>query len=233
MILGVGGWWFAVSTGETNRPVGKFGQPIWTRTRIWGVSAVCAKLPPVSPRDLNGNDEGPIAEGLAEDDPAVVDLLWAEYGDRVLATALSTLRDRAEAEDVRQQVFTEVWESRSKYDPDRGSVRAWVMTIARSRAIDQLRARRPVVDAEELEGLVAPADPQTTPEAAIDRLDVGRMLKRIPSEEAVLLRMRFHDGLSQREIAERTGIPLGTVKMRMVQALGRMRGMLDEEMGQR
>jgi RNA polymerase sigma-70 factor (ECF subfamily) len=197
-----------------------------------GVSTACAKLPYVPSRDVNLRNEGPIAAGLAEGDPDVVDLLWAEYGDRVLATALSALRDRAEAEDVRQQVFTEVWERRGKYDPARGSVRSWVMTIARSRTIDQLRARRPTLAAEELERIVAPADPETTPEAAIDRLDVADMLRRIPGEEAGLLRMRFHEGLSQREIAERTGIPLGTVKMRMVQALERMRGLLDAERGQ-
>lgn len=175
----------------------------------------------------------PIARALASDDPAAIEAIWREYADGVLAVALRGVGERAAAEDVRQQVFAELWERRASYDPDRGTVRAWVMTIARSRTIDHLRRRVPTADTEAVERARAPAAGGAfeSPEAAVERIGVAELLRRIPARESGLLRMRFYDGLSQREIAERTGMPLGTVKMRMVQALERMRGLLEEGSG--
>jgi RNA polymerase sigma-70 factor (ECF subfamily) len=182
-----------------------------------------------SPRpERNGEDA--LAARLQSDDPGAMDALWGEYGDTVYAVAMRSLRDPAAAEDVRQQVFAELWERRSSYDPERGPVRAWVLTIARSRTIDHLRRRRPVPsEPEAFDRLEAPARAEDTPEAVVDRVGVAEVLRRIPAEEAGLLRMRFYDGLSQTEIAARTDIPLGTVKMRMVQALDRLRGLLEAE----
>ena len=105
------------------------------------------------------------------------------------------------------------------------------MTIARSRAIDQLRRRIP----EPVGGSGEPAF-ERDPDAAVDEVDrlieryrVAGLLAGLPREERALLRMRFYDDLSQTQIAERTGIPLGTVKMRMTRALGRLRERLEEE----
>ncbi len=171
-----------------------------------------------------------LAARLGADDPTAVDELWREYGDTVYAVAMKRLRDPSAAEDVRQQVFAELWERRGSYDPARGPVRAWVLTIARSRTIDQLRRRRPVSEEPDaLDRVAAPARADESPELVVDRVGVADLLRRIPAEEAGLLRMRFYDELSQSEIAGRTGIPLGTVKMRMVQALERLRTMMEAE----
>ena len=193
----------------------------------WRWDARSGRVPGVSDGP-NGDD--PIAQRLLSGDPAALDALWGEHGDTVYAIALRGLRDPAAAEDVRQQVFAEVWERRASYDPARGPVRAWVLMIARSRTIDQLRRRQPVPEEPEtFERIVAPTRAEDSPEAVVDRLGVAELLRQIPAEEAGLLRMRFYDGFSQSEIAARTGIPLGTVKMRMVQALNRMREMLEAE----
>jgi RNA polymerase sigma-70 factor (ECF subfamily) len=136
------------------------------------------------------------------------------------------LGDREAAADVQQQVFTEVWKRADRYDPRRAGLLTWVLTIARSRALDHLRKRVP-----------EPRDPQvpdmrTVPSEAddvVDRWRVAHLLGRLPEEERAVLRMRFYDDLSQSQIAAATGIPLGTVKGRMVSGLGRLREMIEGE----
>ena len=104
------------------------------------------------------------------------------------------------------------------------------MTIARSRAIDELRRRVPEpCDPAGTAAELQDTDPERSPDALLERWRVAHLLSRLRPDEAELLRMRFYAGLSQSEIAERTGVPLGTVKMRMVAALQRLRGMLDDE----
>jgi RNA polymerase sigma-70 factor (ECF subfamily) len=166
------------------------------------------------------------ADGLRAGDPRALEAVHAQCGTSVFGYLRHALRDRAAAEDVFQQVFTEIWRRGAQYDPARGSLSTWALTIARSRAIDELRRRRP-----------EPLDPATMPEAAepapqdavLDRWRMVHLLSRLPAEERELLRMRFYGELTQSEIAARTGLPLGTVKSRMVRGLERLRGLLDEE----
>ena len=136
------------------------------------------------------------------------------------------LGDRAAAEDVQQQVFTEVWQRAGAYDPRRAGLLTWVLTIARSRAIDHLRRRVP-----------EPRDPQLPDsrtvdagaDALLERWRIAQLLGRLPEDERALLRMRFYDELSQSEITAATGIPIGTVKARMVRGLTRLREMIEAE----
>ena len=166
------------------------------------------------------------ADGLRAGDPRALEAIHDQCGASVFGYLRHVLRDRAAAEDVYQQVFTEIWRRGSQYDPARGSLATWALTIARSRAVDELRRRRP-----------EPLDPSTMPEtaepapqdAALDRWRMTQLLSRLPSEERDLLRMRFYHELSQREIAERTGLALGTIKGRMVRGLERLRMIVDAE----
>jgi RNA polymerase sigma-70 factor, ECF subfamily len=156
--------------------------------------------------------------------------VYEEYGPTVLGYLINVLGDRGAAEDVHQQVFLEVWQRAPGYDPARASVLTWIMTIARSRAIDELRRRVPEPrDPGGSIALAPDADPERSPDALVERWRIAHLLSRLRAEEAALLRMRFYDGLSQTEISERTGIPLGTVKMRMVAALGRLRRLIEQE----
>ena len=174
------------------------------------------------------------ARALQRRDSHALGEVHAEYGPTVLGYLVNLLGDRGAAEDVHQQVFLEVWQRAPSYDPGRGSILTWIMTITRSRAVDELRRRVP----EPRDPMASPAlalaedsDPERSPDALLERWRVAHLLSRLRAEEADLLRMRFFDGLSQSEIAERTGIPIGTVKMRMVTALERLRDLVEEEGG--
>jgi RNA polymerase sigma-70 factor, ECF subfamily len=178
-----------------------------------------------------------LARGLRKQDPHALEGLQHAYGGVLLGYLTSVVGDRATAEDVFQVTLLEVWQRGPDYDPGRASLLSWTMMIARSRALDHLRQHLP-----------EPQDPATAAtmvdrdacasgcladdaDRLLDQWQVAHLLAHLPPEEAELLRLRFHRGLTQREIATRTGIPLGTVKMRMVQALGRLRDLLDAEGG--
>jgi RNA polymerase sigma-70 factor, ECF subfamily len=155
--------------------------------------------------------------------------VYEEYGPTVLGYLINVLGDRGAAEDVHQQVFLEVWQRARGYDPERASVLTWIMTIARSRAIDELRRRVPEPRDPGRAALAADPDPESSPEALVERWRIAHLLSRLRPDQAGLLRMRFYEGLTQSEIAGRTGIPLGTVKMRMVEALRRLRELIEQE----
>jgi RNA polymerase sigma-70 factor, ECF subfamily len=190
----------------------------------------------VPPRTMPASrDDRRLADALRAGDARALETFHARYGGTVFGYLLNTLRERAAAEDVFQTVMTEVWRRAPRYDPERGSLATWALTIARSRAIDELRRRRPEpfdpADLPEPTGgigggaasAVAPQD------EALDRWRMAHLLAQLPSEERRLLELRFYAELSQSEIASRTGMPLGTIKSRMVRGLERLRGLMDEE----
>jgi RNA polymerase sigma-70 factor (ECF subfamily) len=173
-------------------------------------------------------EEQRLARRLARREEAALADAYAHYGRATFGFLLKALRDRATAEDVQQQVFLEVWQRAPQFDPARGSLFAWVMMIARSRAIDQLRRRIPVPqDPTDSAALETPVEPRV--DELVEHWHMTALLRRLPHEEAALLRRRFYDGLSQSEIASETGVPLGTVKMRMVNGLRRLRAMMELE----
>ncbi len=169
-----------------------------------------------------------LAELLGAGDQAAIGLVEERFG-RVLGGFLrEALPDRAIAEDVMQQVLVEIWRRGPDYDPGRASLLTWMMTIARSRAIDERRRRRPEpVDPAAIDGGEAAAAAET--DQMLERWRLAALLDRIPPEEAIALRLRFYEELAQPEIAERIGVPLGTVKTRMVRGLARLRGLIVEE----
>jgi len=182
-------------------------------------------------REDTGSDGGGVSDRrlaarLLGDDPRALEEIHARSGAAVFSYLRRVLRDAGTAEDVFQQVFAEVWRRRLEYDPSRSALTTWLFTIARSRALDEQRRRRPW-----------PVDPAALPEAVeppehdaeIDRWLVADLLGSLPALERELLQLRFYDELSQTEIAARTGLPLGTVKTRMVRALARLRERMDEE----
>ena len=186
---------------------------------------------PADPARLAWAPERGLIARLRRGDPDALSEIHRAYGPAVLGYLRGALRDRDAVEDVHQEIFLEVWRRGPAYDPARGSLGTWIMLIARSRAIDHQRRRVP-----------EPLDPQSAAGAALDHEDIvaspdllierwamAVRLAGLPHEEARVLRMRFHEGLSQSEIAERTGIPLGTVKSYMVRALGRLRDVMEAE----
>lgn len=168
-----------------------------------------------------------MARDLRERRTGALERVYDEFGQTVFAYLMSVLRHRSTAEDVQQDVFLEVWRRAAEYDPSRGSLAAWIMVIARSRAIDSMRRRVPEPRDLDHESPIVDAHAEQAGDDAVDRWLVGHMLNRLPERERALLRMRFYSDMSQSQIAAATGIPLGTVKMRMVEGLRRLRDHLE------
>jgi RNA polymerase sigma-70 factor (ECF subfamily) len=132
----------------------------------------------------------------------------------VYAVALRVLSDGSAAEDILQDVFIQLWRNPQSFNASRGSLAAWLAVIARNRSIDQLRKRRPEVEAAET---VASVDPNL--ESAAERNQaiekVRAVLAGMSAEQRAALEMAFFEGLTHVEIAGKTGQPLGTVKTRI------------------
>jgi RNA polymerase sigma-70 factor, ECF subfamily len=182
-----------------------------------------------APRRHGARRERRLIRALHHDDPRAVELVSDAYGPLLRGFLAEALEDRDAVADVLQQTLLDVWRRGHDYDPKRASLATWLLVIARSRAVDHLRRRVPEpVDSDRLAALVD-RDRADDTGTLLERWRMAAMIAALPREEAETLRLRFYEGLTQRQIAERTGMPLGTVKMRMIQALDRLRLMLDEE----
>lgn len=170
-----------------------------------------------------------IARRLARrDQQGLVDL--HELTSRAaFSVILSVVRDRGHAEDVHQQVYAEAWRRAEQFDPSRGSLLTWVLTIARSRALDHVRRRTDQPTDSDVLVALGGGDEDRGYADVLDRALVGEALAQLPAQERELLRLRFWEGLSQTEIAERTGQPLGTVKSRMLAGLRNLKLHLEME----
>ncbi|HYP47910.1 MAG TPA: sigma-70 family RNA polymerase sigma factor [Thermoleophilaceae bacterium] len=165
--------------------------------------------------------------------PATFAAAYREHAPRALAAAQRVLGERAAAEDVVQDVFLSLWREPQKFDPRRGTLRTYVAMMARSRALDRIRTRtagESAVDRLAHEVSVAPRFGQAPDEAVLDREQarsaVGA-LKTLPGEQREALVLSFGAGLSTRELAAATGVPLGTAKSRVRLALSKAREQLE------
>lgn len=174
-----------------------------------------------------------IARGLARKEPQALEGLYALTSRAAFAVILRIVHDRGHAEDVQQQVFAEAWRRAGEFDPARGTLLSWVLTIAKSRALDHRRRRtdQPVED-DTLAALGGASEDRAFDDV-IEQALVGEALATLPEQERELLRLRFWQGLSQTEIAEQTGVPLGTVKSRMTAGLRRLRETIEQLEGTR
>lgn len=157
--------------------------------------------------------------------------LYDRHARFVYSLALRVLRDAGDAEDVVQEVFCQVWRQASRFDVSRGNLAAWMMVLARTRAIDALRRRkaRPQLTAE---GNQPEERPDKSPGVDVQVMWQGRAkeirgaLDQLPLLQRVAIELAFFDGLTHAEIAEQLEVPLGTVKTRVRQGLLRLRDSL-------
>lgn len=140
--------------------------------------------------------------------------LYDRYSPVVYAVALRVLGDTGAAEDVLQDVFMQLWRNPSAFDASRGSLGAWLAVIARNRAIDALRKRKPESD---LDHVVVSVEPDLTEEADRSRVreKVRATLSTMPDAQRKALELAYYEGLTHSEIAAKTGEPLGTIKTRI------------------
>ncbi len=173
-----------------------------------------------------------LVERLAAGDHSALGDLYDRHGRSVYALACRIVTDRADAEDIVQDVFTQAWRQVSRYDPGRATVIGWLLMMTRTRAIDRVRARtaRPVVFQD---ALLDVADPLAGQEAvAISSEAANRVtaaLLELSETERKAIELAYYEGLTQTDIALRLREPLGTVKSRMRSALQKLRVALQGE----
>lgn len=155
------------------------------------------------------------------DQQAMTDL-FDRYGSMVYSVALRVLNDPGQAEDVMQEIFFQVWRNPNSFVEGRGSLGAWLAVMARNRAIDALRRRKPTDSVDDVV-LASSYDLASEVERNSMMEKVRGVLKDLPSEQQRTMELAFFEGLSHSEIAARTGDPLGTVKTRIRTALMSLR----------
>ena len=179
-------------------------------------------------------DDLALVRRMAAREEAAVAELYDRYSGLLLAIARRILGAVAEAEETLQESFLQAWLQAERYDPARSSVSTWLVLIARSRALDRLRSRsardRATVAAE---AEPRPGDASSASEAHVlhseRRVRVREVLAELPVEQRQVLELAFYEGMSQSEIATRTGAPLGTVKTRALLGMKKVRQALREE----
>jgi len=175
-------------------------------------------------------DEALIA-GIAQQEADCLEQLYDRYRLLAFSLAFRVVQDRGRAEDVVQDAFISVWRKGGSYRTGRGSVRTWLTSIVRNRAIDLVRGGKDRNhDDEELLLGLHDDSPSVSDEvtARLDRDQVRAAMAALPSDQLQALSLAYFDGLSHSEIAERTALPLGTVKSRIRLGLHRMRGVLEQ-----
>lgn len=140
------------------------------------------------------------------------------YSRMVYSVALRVLNDSGEAEDVMQEIFIQVWQNPGAFVSGRGSLGGWLVVVARNRAIDKLRRRRPS-DPVELFALPSSTNLAQESERALLLEKIQAAMANLPEEQRKSVELAFFEGLSHSEIAEKTGEPLGTIKTRIRLAL--------------
>ncbi len=165
---------------------------------------------------------------MARGDQTALADLYDRHSIAVYSLALRVVRRQEDAEDVTQQVFTQAWRSSARYDASRGVVAAWLLMMARSRAIDCLRRRNPardgISDDERLAAIPDPGPSVETVVATSEQVErVRTAIDALPADQRVAVELAYYDGLTQSEIAARTDTPLGTVKTRVRSALQTLR----------
>lgn len=160
--------------------------------------------------------------------------LYTRYGRTAFALSYRMTGEATMAEDIVQDAFIRIWNDASSFDPDRSSnVRAWILTIVRNRSIDVIRHNRsPVrqgVSIDTLEHVLSVPDATSAIDSALDGDRIRHALDALPPEQRRVIEFSFYGGMTQREIADRENLPLGTIKGRIRLGLRKLGTMLTTE----
>ena len=159
------------------------------------------------------------------EEPAMAKV-FDRYAGLVYSVALRVLNDSAQAEDVTQEIFFQLWRNPFSFSSSKGSLATWLVVVARNRAIDLLRQRRPSEPVDEV-SLASPVNLESEAERNTMMQRVRGILRDLPEDHQRSLEMAFFEGLTHSEIAEKTGQPLGTIKTRIRSALISLRKRLE------
>lgn len=164
-------------------------------------------------------------------DRSAFDLFFDRYAQIIFNLCVRILKDTGEAEDVMQEIFMQIWKEAERFDAARASVKTWLFTIARSRSLDRYRSRKTVRQrfeenpVEDLSTLIGHEDAEGE---NVLRHYVLTALNFLTGEQRQVLELSYYQGLTQEEIAEQLGEPLGTIKSRIRAALIKLRSFLSE-----
>jgi RNA polymerase sigma-70 factor (ECF subfamily) len=171
-----------------------------------------------------------LANRIRSGDAGALGELYDRYASIALATAQRVVGGRDEAEDVVHDAFVAVWQKIDRFDAERGSLRGWLMTVVRNRAIDRVRARRTTVEVDDAdERSLLRTGPNPTWEDALRRAsadDVRAALAELPIEQRRAVELAYFQGYTYREVARLTDVPTGTANGRLRLALAKLRDAL-------
>jgi RNA polymerase sigma-70 factor (ECF subfamily) len=177
--------------------------------------------PPKVETDSQETDES-LLERVEKKDQEAMASLFDRYGGLVYSVALRVLKDSGRAEDLLQDVFFQLWRNPGSFVSSRGSLGAWLLVVTRNRAIDVLRRRRPTESVDDYP-IFSGEDLTAEMERSAMMQKVRIVLTSLPQEQRNALELAYFEGLTQTEISQRTGDPLGTVKTRIRLALMSLR----------
>jgi RNA polymerase sigma-70 factor, ECF subfamily len=192
--------------------------------RLRAGSSDAAASPP-----LDESSDAELLTRVGQRDQAAFELLYERYVRSVFGLALRRLGDRGDAEDAVQEAFAAVWRSASTYRPERGAAGGWLYTVARNAIVDRLRRSRPAADAELPELVSREPGPAEQTEQSSVAWRVHRALEELEPREREVIELAYWSGMSQSEVAEYLGLPLGTVKTRTRSGLARLATLLEGE----
>lgn len=173
-----------------------------------------------------------IISRMATRDESALGALYDRWADAVSALVVRIVRDESEAEEVVEAVFWQAWQQAERYSIERGAPGAWLLSMARSRSLDRLRALRRRRDEQPADDSIfdnqpAVGDPLSDLDASERAARVVAALQMLPDEQREVLELAYFEGLSQTEIAERLAQPLGTIKTRARLGLRKLRDRLE------
>ena len=181
---------------------------------------------------LSHVEDALLADRIRSGDRAALGDVYDRYASVAMAVALRVVSERELAEDLVHDAFVVVWQKIDRFDAGRGSLRSWILTIVRNRAIDRLRAARPRIEIGEAdERSLLQTGPNPTWERAAERLgsiQLRTALANLPAEQREAIELAYYAGHTYREIATITGVAQGTANGRLRLALGKLRDALRE-----
>jgi RNA polymerase sigma-70 factor (ECF subfamily) len=193
--------------------------------------AIAVPLPrTLTIRPVTNESDAELIRRAGEGDRGAFETLYLRYARPVFGLALRRLGDRARAEDAVQETFASVWRSARTYRPERGPGAPWLYAVARNAIVDRSRARGEVTTDVPDQVADDPGPPEQTEQAWV-AWRVHRALEELPEREREVIALAYWSGLSQSEVAEFLGIPLGTVKTRTRAALQRLADVLEGDLG--
>jgi RNA polymerase sigma factor (sigma-70 family) len=189
-----------------------------------------ALAPLIERRRVGDRSNEELLEAIAAGDDAALGALYDRFGRVAYGLALRVLHDRALAEDAVQEAFLAIWRSADTYRRERAKPATWILTVVHRRAVDLVR-REDRRRADPLETAPEASEAAVPEEAELRsrRAAVQGALQQLPEEQRQTLELAYYGGYTQSELAERLGVPLGTIKSRMFTGLSRLRELIPQE----